>query len=59
MSQVLTRRVKGGSVPPTAGDSGTLEESRSLREDFVPPIGVDVKVRSEIFSMFPSLAATH
>lgn len=49
MLQVLTRRVKGGSVPPTVGDSGTLDGSNCIGNDSVPSIGIDMKVCVESF----------
>lgn len=45
--QVLTRRVKAGSVPPIADDSATLDESNRVREDSAPPVGVDINVTME------------
>ena len=46
---MLTRRVKGGSVPPAADDSGTLDGSHSIGEDSAPPIGIDMNVCGEGF----------
>ncbi|KAF9651006.1 hypothetical protein BDM02DRAFT_3267528 [Thelephora ganbajun] len=42
--RVLTRRVKGGSVPPAADDSGGLNESHCVGEDPAPPTGIDVNM---------------
>lgn len=42
--QVLTRRVKAGSVPPTVDDSGTMDGNRFTGEDSAP-IGIDMDVR--------------
>ena len=56
--QVLTRRIKGGSVPPTADDSGTLDGSHSVREDSTPPIGIDMNVCGENLPVFLTVPHT-